>query len=90
MKLKIFISIITVLAILQCTGANPPVVRDPDQTLPGKIHASPEYKNGKFDDMGTTLNMSFTEFVSTTWDFLFADNQRTPDTHLPVIPENNT
>ncbi|MBW2408746.1 MAG: MBL fold metallo-hydrolase [Deltaproteobacteria bacterium] len=30
--------------------------------------------------------MSFTEFVSTTWDFLFADNQRTPDAELPAKP----
>jgi L-ascorbate metabolism protein UlaG (beta-lactamase superfamily) len=86
MKSKIIISIITVFAILQCTSTDIPVVRYSDQTLPGKIDASPEYKDGKFNDMGTALNMSFTEFVSTTWDFLFADNQRTPDAELPVKP----
>ncbi|MCP4631099.1 MAG: hypothetical protein GY850_47455 [bacterium] len=28
--------------------------------------------------------MSFTDYVSTTWDFLFTKNHRTPDTELPV------
>jgi L-ascorbate metabolism protein UlaG (beta-lactamase superfamily) len=86
MKSKIIISIITVFAILQCTGTDAPVVNNSDQTLAGKINLRPEYKDGKFNDMGTTLNMSFTEFVSTTWDFLFADNQRTPDAELPAKP----
>ena len=88
MKSKIITSIITLFAILHCTGTDTPIVSNSDQTLPGKIDTSPEYKDGKFNDMGTTLNMSFTEFVSTTWDFLFADNQRTPDTRLPVRPVN--
>jgi L-ascorbate metabolism protein UlaG (beta-lactamase superfamily) len=86
MKSKIIISIITVLAILQCTGTDTPVVNDSGKTMPGKIIAPPEYTDGKFNDMGTTLNMSFTEFVTTTWDFLFADNQRTPDAGLPLKP----
>jgi L-ascorbate metabolism protein UlaG (beta-lactamase superfamily) len=34
--------------------------------------------------MGNALNMSFTDYVSTTWDFLFTRNHRTPDTELPV------
>jgi len=36
--------------------------------------------------MGNTLNMSFTDYASTTWDFLFTRNHRTPDTELPVKP----
>jgi len=40
--------------------------------------------NGKFIDTGNALNMSFTDFASTTWDFLFTKNHRTPDTELPV------
>ena len=88
MKSKIIISIVTVLAILQCTGTDTTVVNNSDQTLTGKVNVRPEYKEGKFDDMGTALNMSFTQFVSTTWDFLFADNQRIPDAELPVKPVN--
>jgi L-ascorbate metabolism protein UlaG (beta-lactamase superfamily) len=30
--------------------------------------------------------MSFTDYVSTTWDFLFTRNNRIPDTELPVKP----
>jgi L-ascorbate metabolism protein UlaG (beta-lactamase superfamily) len=39
-----------------------------------------------FSDMGNTLDMSFTDYVSTTWEFLFTRNHRTPDTQLPVKP----
>ena len=87
MKTKIIIgiiSIITVFAILQCTSTDTPVVSNSDHTLPGKIESSPQYKDGKFNDMGNALNMPFTDFVSTTWEFLFSKNQRTPDTELPV------
>ncbi|MGD9175553.1 MAG: MBL fold metallo-hydrolase, partial [Desulfobacterales bacterium] len=52
------------------------------------IEGSPEYKEGKFKDMGTALNLSFTEFASTTWEFLFSGNNRTPDTELPVRQVN--
>ncbi|MGD8725903.1 MAG: MBL fold metallo-hydrolase, partial [Desulfobacterales bacterium] len=34
--------------------------------------------------MGTALNLSVTEFVSTTWEFLFSKNSRTPDSELPL------
>ena len=34
--------------------------------------------------MGDTLDMSFTEYVSTTWEFLFTRNHRIPDTELPL------
>jgi len=59
MKLKIIIGIITGIAILQCSYADTPVVSNSDHTLPGKIESSPQYKDGKFNDMGNALNMSF-------------------------------
>ena len=86
MKLKIIISFITAITIFHCTGTETSVVNNSERALAGKFDTSTEYKNGKFNDMGTALNMSFTEFVSTTWDFLFADNQRTPDAELPKKP----
>lgn len=84
MKLKTIIGILTAIALLQCSSTNTPVAGNVDHTPPGKIEGSPEYKNGKYNDMGKALNLSFTEFVSTTWDFLFSRNDRTPDTVLPV------
>ena len=86
MKLKIIISIITGIVILQCTNTVSPTVSNSDPALPGKIEDSPQYKDGKFNDMGNALNMSFTDYVSTTWDFLFTRNHRTPDTELPAKP----
>lgn len=84
MKLKIILSIFTAIAVMNCMGTDTPVASDSDDTLTSEIEASPEYKEGKFNDMGNTLNMSFTDYVSTTWDFLFTKNHRTPDTELPI------
>jgi L-ascorbate metabolism protein UlaG (beta-lactamase superfamily) len=86
MKLKIIIGIIAGIALMQCVNTDTPVAGnvDHDHTLPGKIEGSLEYKDGKFKNMGTALNLSFTEFASTTWDFLFLGNNRTPNTELPV------
>ncbi len=86
MKLKLIIGILTAIALLQCTNTDTPLVHNSDTTLPGKIEGSPEYKDGKYKDMGTALNLSLTEFASTTWDFLFSGNHRTPETELPVKP----
>jgi L-ascorbate metabolism protein UlaG (beta-lactamase superfamily) len=85
MKLiKIIISIITGIALLQCVNTDTPVESVSDHTLQNNIISSPHYENGRFNDMGNALNMSFTDFASTTWDFLFTNNHRTPATELPV------
>ena len=84
MKSKIIIGIIIAIAFMQCSSTDIPVAGHSDDTLPDKIARPPEYKDGKYEDMGTALNLSFTEFASTTWDFLFSGNHRTPDTELPV------
>ena len=84
MKLKIIIGIITGIAIIQCINTGTPGVSNSSHTLPNKIEGSPQYKDGKFNDMGNALDMSFTDYASTTWDFLFTRNHRTPDTKLPI------
>ena len=86
MKIKIIISIITGIAILQWFNTDTPLAGSSDYSMPGKIDDLPQYKDGKFNDMGNALNMSFTDYVSTTWDFLFTRNHRTPNTELPVKP----
>ena len=84
MKLKIIIALITGFAILQCINTDTPVMSNSDHTPQRKITDSPQYKDGKFNDMGNALDMSFTDFAATTWDFLFSSNNRTPDMELPV------
>ncbi|MGD9084497.1 MAG: MBL fold metallo-hydrolase [Desulfobacterales bacterium] len=88
MKLKLIIGSLIAIAIMQCSNTDTPLVRHSDSIPPGKIVGSPEYKDGKFEDMGTALNLSFSEFASTTWEFLFSGNNRTPDTELPVKQVN--
>jgi L-ascorbate metabolism protein UlaG (beta-lactamase superfamily) len=53
-------------------------------TRTSRIEGSPQYKDGRFKDLGDALDMSFADYVSTTWDFLFTRNHRTPRTELPV------
>ena len=84
MKLKFIIKIITGVAIMQLFNTVIPAVSNFDHTLPSKIEGSPQYIDGKFDGMGKALNMSFIDYASTTWDFLFTRNHRTPDAQLPV------
>ena len=87
MKTKIIVSIISIItgvAAMNCISTGTPVASDSDDSPTSIIEASPEYNEGKLNDMGNTLDMSFTDYVSTTWDFLFAKNHRTPDTELPV------
>jgi len=67
-----------------------PKMRNLDQILPSKIESSPQYKGGKFIGTGNTLKMSLTDYASTTWDFLFTRNSRTPDTELPFKPVDLT
>ena len=88
MKLKLIIGSLIAIAIMQCSNTDTPLVRHSDSIPPGEIVGSPEYKDGKFEDMGTALNLSFSEFASTTWEFLFSGNNRTPDTELPVKKVN--
>ena len=47
MKLKIIISIITAIAILQFIDTDTPVASPSDHTLPGEMEGSPPYKDGK-------------------------------------------
>ena len=51
MKLTFIIGIITGIAILQCISTDTPVVSNSDHTLPNKIADSPQYKEGKTDDI---------------------------------------
>ena len=88
MKFKLIIGSLIAIAIMQCSNTDTPLVRHSDSIPPGKIVGSPEYKDGKFEDMGTALNLSFSEFASTTWEFLFSGNNRTPDSELPVQQVN--
>jgi len=84
MKLKIIICLITGFAILQCSSFDSPVESNSKNNQQSDITGSPQYQDGKFNDMGNAMDMSFTDYVSITWDFLFTSNHRTPDTELPV------
>jgi len=69
---------------MNCIGFDALSVTDAGHNLAGLTEASPNYKEGKFTDLGYTLDMSFTDYFSTTWDFLFTKNHRTPGAKLPV------
>ena len=62
MKLKIIICIITGIAISQFINIVTPAMSNSDHILPTKIVGSPQYNDGKFNDMGNALNMSFTDY----------------------------
>jgi L-ascorbate metabolism protein UlaG (beta-lactamase superfamily) len=86
MKRNLTISIIAGILMLIVLHIGIPAVSRSDDTPASIIERSPRYQDGKFNPKGNALNMSFTEYASTTWDFLFTRNHRTPDTELPVKP----
>jgi hypothetical protein len=50
MKLKIIISIIAGVAIMQFINTVTPAVSNLDHALSGRIESSPQFKNGKFNE----------------------------------------
>jgi len=69
---------------MQIANTITPAVSYTDHALPSKKESSPQYKDGKFNVKENVLNMSFRQYASTTWDFLFTRNHRKPDAELPV------
>ncbi len=63
-----------------------PAVCKGDRSSQGEEQGSANSGNDRFDDGGNALDMSVTEYASTTWDFLFRGNDRTPKTKLPSKP----
>ena len=56
MKIRIIFGIITGIAILQSINSVTPAMSNSDHILPTKIVGSPQYYDGKFNDMGNALN----------------------------------
>ena len=48
-----------------------------------KIIESDQYKEGKFINYKDGFEMNFLKNLGTMWDFIFADNDRTPEVELP-------
>jgi len=51
-----------------------------------RTETSPQFKNGKFAGGSEALTMTFKDYFSSTWRFLFEKNNRTPSMELPVMP----
>ena len=62
MILKIIICVITGIAISQFINIVTPAMSNSDYILQAKIESSPQYNDGRFNDMGNALNMSFTDY----------------------------
>ena len=61
-----------------------------DPALSEKLARSLNYSDGKFTNWRESLDMSISDFASTTWDFFFTGNARTPDQALPIQPVDLT
>lgn len=84
MKFIVFISIVFTGAVFMLLfKVFTPAVCGSDSMHLIKIEGSPQYRDGKFNGNIEVLNMSIMDYVSTTWDFLFSQNHRTPHMDLP-------
>jgi len=88
MKTIIISSIIGVV-IMSFVQTLSSAVSDSDHALPSRTERSLQFKDGKFDNgAGDALDMSFSESVSSAWEFFFTGNNRIPDTELPFTRVN--
>ncbi|MGE5440763.1 MAG: MBL fold metallo-hydrolase [Bacteroidota bacterium] len=78
--IAIFIIIIPVMFMNQ-TFSN--AVNNDRDVNKNKIKDSPQYKDGSFHNAVEWNDNSFWNFLGIAWDFLFAGNNRTPDTRIP-------
>ena len=76
------ISLWTVIVLMACVAAT----YTNEDTKMTKIIKSPNYKDGKFRNYHDWEQPSFSEYLSTGWEFLFGGDQRTPDDLLPAKP----
>lgn len=84
MKLQpIIILCLGVTLMLYSTSSAPAVGTISKQE---KIENSLRFKNGKFTGGSDALTMTFKDYFSSTWRFLFEKNDRTPNMDLPVRP----
>jgi L-ascorbate metabolism protein UlaG (beta-lactamase superfamily) len=63
-----------------------PEVCSSDDVHPTRLELSPQYENGKFNGHMDVLNMSVADYISTGWDYLFGENNKTPPVDLPHEP----
>ena len=84
MKSIILISLIIGAVTMLFFHANSAAVSGLDQGQSDKSDPSSDYINGKFKNEAEPLNISAVEFVSSTWDFLFGGQDRTPEMELPI------
>ncbi|MFC2082314.1 MBL fold metallo-hydrolase [Bacteroidota bacterium] len=50
-----------------------------------KIDSSPQFKDGKFHNHVSWEQPDVGEYIGTMWDFVFSDNDRTPESNLPSM-----
>ena len=66
--------------------SNSAAVSGSERHQTSEIEHSPQYKNGKFNNKVEPVNMSASDYVTGTWEFLFGGHSRIPDRKLPFKP----
>ena len=78
------IGVLALAAILMLTNQScSSAIYNSKDTKMEKIMKSDQYEEGKFINYKDGFEMNFFKNLGTMWDFLFVDNERTPDMELP-------
>ena len=91
MKTKLIITIITGVSLMLLIQSSAPALNPADYSPLSKIETSRQFRQGQFHGPGgEVMDLSVARFASTTWEFLFSRNNRTPDVPLPRNPVDPT
>lgn len=69
---------------MQLMGSAAPALSNSSLAPAENPAGSPPYENGKFIEKEKLMDLSFSDYVSMAWEFLFTRNNRKPDRKLPV------
>ncbi len=85
-KKTIITGIITGIIIMMLNQTGARNFTATEHAAVNRIENSPIYRDGKFNPFGDIMEMSMGDYLSTTLQFLFSRNNRTPANPLPVVP----
>ena len=90
MRIILFSSIIIGVVIMMSFKSIAPAGAYQEHFMAGRLERSPNFKDGQFAGGADALTMSAADYVSTTWEYLFSCNNRTPESPLPIKPVDLT
>lgn len=86
LKRNLILVVIVIGAIIMYSTISDKSVIGLTEVSTKKIESSPQFLDGKFNHIENSTGESPGGMFSAMWKFFFSDNERTPETSVPVVP----